>query len=94
MKEIVVQKNKRKRLVFKFEEIKERPNIYGTSFLCYHHCSYGPSVCLKLPDPRNNKDHEQNFMNFCADIEGDYIPVPGSLERLYGRMIKKIKEED
>ena len=94
--EIVVKKNKRKGLKFQFkkiEEIVEEPE----TFICQGYCSYGPDICIKLPDPTRSGDRNFCFMDFCRtldDIDTDIVPVPGSLERLYGKLIKKEKEKD
>ena len=94
---VVVKKNKRKELEFQFKKIKLVGDLETN--LCQKYCSYGPDICIKLPDPRRSGDRSFCFMDFCADLENTTdintvtVPVPGSLEKLYGKMIKE-KEKD
>jgi hypothetical protein len=90
---VVVKKNKRKELEFQFKKIEgvEDPE----TFICQGYCSYGPDICMKLPDPKRSGDRNFCFMDFCMSLEDtDTVPVPGSLEKLYGKMIKKEKEKN
>jgi hypothetical protein len=93
--ELIVKKNKRKGLKFEFKEVNEDgpDDIDGTCYLCYQHCSYGPELCMSLPDPRKSGDRNFNFMDFCSELEGDIVPIPGSLEKLYGKIIEKEKKD-
>lgn len=88
---IVVKKNKRKELIFQFKKIEIVEDLEKT--ICQI-CSYGTDICTKLPDPRRSGDRNFCFMDFCSELEDmDTVPVPGSLEKLYGKMIKE-KEKD
>ena len=89
--ELIVKKNKRKGLKFEFKEVSV--NRSDDNYLCYHHCSYGPELCMSLPDPRKSGDRDFNFMDFCSELEGDIVPIPGSLEKLYGKIIEKEKKD-
>ena len=91
--EIVVKKNKRKGLEFQFKKIEK---VEEDTIICQKYCSYGPELCMKLPDPKRSGDRNFCFMDFCMtldDIDTDTVPVPGSLKKLYGKMIKE-KEKD
>ena len=95
MMELIVKKNKRKGLKFEFKKVNGNGHdVIEGSYLCYHHCPYGPELCMKLPDPRKSGDRNfNNFMDFCSELEGDIVPIPGSLEKLYGKIIEKEKKD-
>ena len=83
-------------MVFEFKEVGE---FNGEDRICSKQiCPYGLNVCNNLPDPRHGlKDDNYGFSDFCADIEIakglglNLVPVPGSLEKYYGKLIEKIK---
>lgn len=93
--ELIVKKNKKKGLKFEFKEVNKPDDINEDCYIiCDQHCSYGPGLCMSLPDPRKSGDRNFSFMDFCIDLEGDIIPVPGSLEKYYGRLIEEIKKKN
>lgn len=80
---VTIKTNKRKDLVFEFEESM-------TTDPCFK-CPYS-GICGELPNPEKRSDLFESFADFCI-VQNSYVPVPGSLEKYYGRMIEKIKEE-
>ena len=93
MKVEVRRKNKRGKMVFEFKEVDEFNG--GDRYICKQICPYGLNVCLNLPDPRYGLKDNYRFSDFCGEVEIandlNLVPVPGSLERYYGRKIEKIK---
>ena len=92
MKIEVSKGNKRKKLSFEFTEIDpSSPKISHDP--CNRACAYGSHVCYSLPDPRP-KNTETTFCDFCADVGGnDHIPTPGTLEKVYGKIIGRLQDE-
>ncbi len=83
---IIVKKNKRKGLEFQFKKIDLKEDQEKT--VCQI-CSYGSNICTKLPDPRRSGNRDFCFMDFCMSQDKTdtdvVVPVPGSLEKLYGK---------
>ena len=78
-------------MVFEFKEVDE---FNGEDRICSKQiCPYGLNVCNNLPDPRYGLKDNYRFSDFCADVEiakgPNLVPVPGSLEKYYGKLIEK-----
>lgn len=65
-------------------------NIPTGGLICDSECPYC-EICDKLPDPRNPKDDNFRFIDFCGDIGmeysnsnkdegGDLVPIEGTIE--------------
>lgn len=57
-------------------------------------CPYS-GICGELPNPQKRSDLVvgDTFADFCI-VQNSYVPIPGSLERYYGKLIEQIKEEN